>query len=103
MLIPQFPILELILSPNYTVSLYTVFSIPQNQCYPGTPCMLKLGVAALWGDCTFILADWGSSKQICANVALFEDFSFVKKLPHKNQPPGIMLQNSSQVLQLLGH
>ena len=38
MLIPQYPVLVLKLSPIYTVSLNTVFSIPQNQCYPGTSC-----------------------------------------------------------------
>ena len=38
MLIPQYQVLVLKLSPIYTVSLNTVFSIPQNQCYPGTPC-----------------------------------------------------------------
>ena len=38
MLIPQYPVLVLKLSPIYTVSLSTVFSIPQNQCYLGTPC-----------------------------------------------------------------
>ena len=32
------PIVELKLSPIYTVSLNTVFSIPRNQCYPGNPC-----------------------------------------------------------------
>ena len=40
MLIPQYQVLVLKLSPIYTVSLNTVFSIPQNQCYPGTPCTL---------------------------------------------------------------
>ena len=39
MLIPQYQVLVLKLSPIYTVSLNTVFSIPQNQCYPGTPCI----------------------------------------------------------------
>ena len=39
MLIPQFLVLVLKLSPIYTVSLNTVFSIPQNQCYLGTPCI----------------------------------------------------------------
>ena len=36
-----------------------------------------LGVVALWGDCTFIPADWGSYivADLCY-VALFEDFSF---------------------------
>ena len=41
MLIPQYQVLVLKLSPIYTVSLNTVFSIPQNQCYPGTPCSTK--------------------------------------------------------------
>ena len=41
MLIPQYKVLVLKLSPIYTVSLNTVFSIPQNQCYPGTPCTQK--------------------------------------------------------------
>ena len=31
-----------------------------------------LGVDSLWGDCTFIPADWGSQQQICA---ILEDFS----------------------------
>ena len=39
MLIPQYQVLVLKLSPIYRVSLNTVFSIPQNQCYPGTPCI----------------------------------------------------------------
>ena len=38
MSIPQYQVLVLKLSPIYMVSLNTVFSIPQNQCYPGTPC-----------------------------------------------------------------
>ena len=35
-----------------------------------------LGVVALWGDCTFILAGWGHMilADLCY-VALFEDFS----------------------------
>ena len=37
MLIPQYPVLVLKFFPIYAVSLNTVFSIPQNQCYPGTP------------------------------------------------------------------
>ena len=37
MLIPQYPVLVLKLFPIYTVSLNTVFSIPQNQCYSGNP------------------------------------------------------------------
>ena len=37
MLIPQYLVLVLKLSPIYTVSPNTVFSITQNQCYPGTP------------------------------------------------------------------
>ena len=39
MLIPQYQVLVLKLSPIYTVSLNTEFSIPQNQCYLGTPCI----------------------------------------------------------------
>ena len=39
MLIPQYQVLVLKLSLIYRVSLNTVFSIPQNQCYPGTPCI----------------------------------------------------------------
>ena len=35
MLIPQYQILLLKLSLIYTVSLNTVFLIPQNQCHPG--------------------------------------------------------------------
>ena len=27
-------------SPIYTDLLNTLFSIPQNQCYPGTPCQM---------------------------------------------------------------
>ena len=38
MLIPQYLVLVLKLSPIYTVSLNMVFSIPQNQCYLGTYC-----------------------------------------------------------------
>ena len=37
MLIPQYQVLVLKLSPIYMVSLNTVVSILQNQCYPGTP------------------------------------------------------------------
>jgi hypothetical protein len=37
MLIPQYQVLVLKLSPIYTVSLNTVFSIHQNQYYQGTP------------------------------------------------------------------
>ena len=42
MLIPQYQVLVLKLSPINTVSLNTVFSIPQNQCYPGTPCISSI-------------------------------------------------------------
>ena len=49
MLIPQYQVLVLKLSPIYTVSLNTVFSIPQNQCYPGTPCTM---FTYLINDCT---------------------------------------------------
>ena len=38
MSIPQYLILILQLTPINTVSLNTVFSIPQNQCYPGNTC-----------------------------------------------------------------
>ena len=41
MLIPQYLVLVLKLTPINTVSLNTIFSIPQNQCYPGNPCNLK--------------------------------------------------------------
>ena len=37
-LITQYLVLVLKFSPVYIVSLNTVFSIPQNQCYFGTPC-----------------------------------------------------------------
>jgi hypothetical protein len=47
MLIPQYQVLVLKLSPIYTVSLNTVFSIPQNQCYPGTPCIWIFSVGHL--------------------------------------------------------
>ena len=39
MLIPPYSVLVLKLSTIYMVSLNTVFSIPQNQCYQGTPCI----------------------------------------------------------------
>ena len=39
MLIPQYQVLALKLSSIYTVSLNMLFSIPQNQRYPGTPCI----------------------------------------------------------------
>ena len=39
MLIHQYLVLVLKLSLIYMVSLNTVFSILQNQCYPGTPCI----------------------------------------------------------------
>ena len=42
MLIPRYLVLVLKLSPIYTVSLNTVFSIPQNQCYLGTPYNMKI-------------------------------------------------------------
>ena len=38
MLIPQYLFLLLKLTQINTVSLNTVFLIPQNQCYPGTSC-----------------------------------------------------------------
>jgi hypothetical protein len=38
MLIPQYQVLVLKLSPIYMVSVNKVFLILQNQCYPGTPC-----------------------------------------------------------------
>ena len=44
MLIPQYQVLVLKLSPIYTVSLNTVFSIPQNQCYPGIPSTPKIAI-----------------------------------------------------------
>ena len=40
-LFPQYPVLVLKLTPIYTVSLNTVFWIPQNQCYPETSCTQK--------------------------------------------------------------
>ena len=51
MLIPQYQVLVLKLSPIYTVSLNTVFSIPQNQCYPGTPCNIIIIISTF--DSTF--------------------------------------------------
>ena len=39
MLIPQYLILVLKFSRIYTISLNKVFLNPQNQCYPGTPCI----------------------------------------------------------------
>ena len=41
MLIPQYLVLVLKLSPIYTATFNTVFLIPQNQCYPGTPCIVN--------------------------------------------------------------
>ena len=41
MLISQYLILVLKLSPIYTVSLNRVFLISKNQCYPGTSCSYK--------------------------------------------------------------
>ena len=41
MLISQYLVLLQKLSPIYTASLNTVFSIPQNQCYPGATCTRK--------------------------------------------------------------
>ena len=38
---PIYLILVLKLSPTYTVSPNKVFSIPQNQCYPGTSCIAQ--------------------------------------------------------------
>ena len=37
--IPQYPVLVLKLTPINTVSFNMIFLIPQNQCYPGTPCI----------------------------------------------------------------
>ena len=54
MLIPQYPVLVLKLSPIHTVSLNTVFSILQNQCYPGTSCIL-FSQAEEKGDKTYLL------------------------------------------------
>jgi hypothetical protein len=42
MSIPQYLVLVLKLTPINTVSLNTVFSIPQNQCYPGNICIIIL-------------------------------------------------------------
>ena len=42
MSIPQYMVLVLKLTPINTVSLNTVFWIPQNQCYPGNPCITKM-------------------------------------------------------------
>ena len=39
-------------------------SIRVREC----PKVSLLGVDALWGDCTLILADWGSKQQICAII-----------------------------------
>ena len=51
MLIPQYLVLLLKLTPIYTVSINTVFSIPQNQCYPGTPCnMLSISLSVLFSE-----------------------------------------------------
>ena len=41
MLIPQYLVLLLKLTLINTVSLRTVFFIPQNHCYPGTPCIAE--------------------------------------------------------------
>ena len=55
------------------------FRLPRNEwivTHPGHPKVNLLGVLPLWGDCTFILADWGSYPvaDLCY-VALLEDFS----------------------------
>ena len=42
----------------------------------GTAKVSLLGVDSLWGDCTFIPADWGSYVVVdLCYFALFEDFS----------------------------
>ena len=35
-----------------------------------------LGVVVLWGDCTFIPADWGSQQQICAILLFLKTFHY---------------------------
>ena len=77
-----------------------------------------LGVESLWGDCTFIPVDWGSQQQICAILLFLKTFHykndkkcrsisifFLKNnniifflLLHKNQNPGINMQNGCQVI-----
>ena len=41
MLIPQYLVLVLKLTLINTVSIRTVFFIPQNHCNPGTPCVAE--------------------------------------------------------------
>ena len=35
-----------------------------------------LGVDSLWGDCTFIPADWGSQQQIYATLLFLKTFHY---------------------------
>ena len=59
MLIPQYLVLVLKLSPIYMVSINTVFLIPQNQCYPGTSCIMTL-VLSIKSKTFFISPFWVS-------------------------------------------
>ena len=57
MLILQYPVLLLKLSPIYTVSLNMVCSIPQNRCYPGlprTPCILTIWFEKVINTLTYL-------------------------------------------------
>ena len=49
MLTPQYQVLVQKLSPIYSVSLNMVFSIPQNQCYPGTSCSTVFSIVQFPG------------------------------------------------------
>ena len=71
MLIPQYQVLVLKWSPIYMVSLNTVFSIPQNQCYPGTPCISGSGFPG------FLFTLWrllDASTTDCATVFNMAEF-----------------------------
>ena len=78
--IPQYQVLVLTLSPIYTVSFNTVFSIPQNQCYPGTPCTSIFGAN---DAIKFALRVWVGFGVSCRTAFFFQfqlNFSFGRTL-----------------------
>ena len=58
MVIPQYQFLVLKLCPLYTVSLNTILSIPQNQCYPGTPLYLNLAAIVTYHFLSKLFIGW---------------------------------------------
>ena len=85
MLIPQYQVLLLKLSPIYTVSLNTVFSIPQNQWYPGIPCST---VSFVWQffkefSLSFVLNAFSNMFCKSLNATLYLDIKLCRLLQHE--------------------